>query len=86
MQKVRIRVGANVAAAKLGGGYSIRCSATRRPFTDVLIQRIITNKYNSTSFEYYEDKLTSERFQVVQEFQEGLNIGSDDMDKYFVNV
>ena len=83
MQKVRIRVGANVAAAKLGGGYSIRCSATRRPFTDVFIQRIITNKYE---FEYYEDKLTSERFQVVQEFQEGLNIGSDDMDKYFVNV
>ena len=83
MQKVRIRVGANVAAAKLGGGYSIRCSATRRPFTDVLIQRIITNKYE---FEYYEDKLTSERFQVVQECQEGLNIGSDDMDKYFVNV
>ena len=58
----KFRVEAIVAAAGLGGGFRVRCSAMWRPYkvgTDV--QKITTNEY-----EYYEDKL----FKVMQESPE----------------
>ena len=58
----KFRVEAIVAAAGLGGGFRVRCSAMWRPYkvgSDV--QKITTNEY-----EYYEDKL----FKVVQESPE----------------